>query len=261
MSFQPILPFSGLPGWRLLQGTLDKQLKHFASSPLLSREKSYFEENISKVQTAADLVADRTLLKVALGAFGLEGDIQNRAFIRKVLESDLGDPKSLSARLTDPRYKELAEAFSLSASGKAKTNAPGFAAAILQRYTVQSFEVALGEQDTAMRLAMTAKRELPKLALQDISDTSKWYRAMSQPPIRSFLETAFGLPSDFGKIDIDQQQSILADKALNQFNIGSFSELAQPENLEKVIERFHLRNQVSETSQMTSQSIAIALLS
>ncbi len=53
---------------------------------------AYFEANIGKVETAADLVGDRRLLKVALGAFGMDGEIDKRAFLRKVLEEERGEP-------------------------------------------------------------------------------------------------------------------------------------------------------------------------
>ena len=48
------------------------------------------------MKSAADLVADRRLLKVALGAFGLEGEIDKKAFIRKVLEEGTDRPSGAS---------------------------------------------------------------------------------------------------------------------------------------------------------------------
>ena len=71
--------------------------------------------------SAADLVADRRLLKVALGAFGLEGEIDKKAFVRKILEEGTADPASLANRLTDKSYYKLAEAFGFGDLGGART--------------------------------------------------------------------------------------------------------------------------------------------
>ena len=92
------------------------------------------------IPSAADLVADRRLLKVALGAFGLEGEIDKRAFMRKVLDEGTIDPKAFANRLTDPAFRKLAEAFGFGNPGGARTNEAGFAAKIVAAYKIRAFE-------------------------------------------------------------------------------------------------------------------------
>lgn len=46
--------------------------------PKIRNDEAYFRAKIGSVKTAEQLVSDRRLLKVALGAFGLEADINNR---------------------------------------------------------------------------------------------------------------------------------------------------------------------------------------
>ena len=111
MSFQPTIPLGGVAGWTFLKRTLATQKSAHAASSQLDREAIYFREKIGTIKTAEDLVADRRLLRVALGAFGLSGDLNNRFFIRKVLESSALDTKSLANKLSDKRYGELSPAF------------------------------------------------------------------------------------------------------------------------------------------------------
>ncbi|MEM9576307.1 MAG: DUF1217 domain-containing protein [Pseudomonadota bacterium] len=111
MSFLPITLGSGLSGYNYLTRTRDQQQAIFDRDTLNAREVGIAAEKLQNVQTADDLMADRTLLKVTLGAFGLDEDINNRAFIKKILESDLSDNQSLANRLTDKRYLSLAQAF------------------------------------------------------------------------------------------------------------------------------------------------------
>ena len=79
--FQPVIPVSGLAGWRFLQRTYDSQFETFSKGAVLQRDAEYFRENIGQVRTAEDLTSDRRLLNVALSAFGLQDDINNRYFI------------------------------------------------------------------------------------------------------------------------------------------------------------------------------------
>ena len=89
--FRPAVPAAGLPGWAFLSRTASAQQAAHASSSTLQRDTAYFRANIGSIQSAEELVSDRRLLSVALTAFGLEDDLQNRFFIRKILESDPSD--------------------------------------------------------------------------------------------------------------------------------------------------------------------------
>ena len=86
MTFQPVLPIGGLAGWSLLNRTMERQTELFNQSPQIVRDTAYFEKTIGDIKTADDLVSDRRLLRVALGAFGLQEDIDSRAFIRTIIE-------------------------------------------------------------------------------------------------------------------------------------------------------------------------------
>ena len=111
MTYAPVVPFGGLAGWAFLTRTREAQKTAFASSPAVQRDEAYFRDRIGGISSAEELVSDRRLLSVALGAFGLEDDINNRYFIRKVLEDGTLDPKALGNKLADKRYLELSKAF------------------------------------------------------------------------------------------------------------------------------------------------------
>ncbi len=78
MTFQPVVPLGGYAGWAFLNRTQTAQQSAFDESATIVRQTSYFEENIGNITTAEDLVNDRRLLEVALGAFGLDEDINNK---------------------------------------------------------------------------------------------------------------------------------------------------------------------------------------
>lgn len=260
MSASPIVPMSGLLGWRYLQKTYNQQLERHEGSPLISREIRYFRENISSVSSAQDLVADRTLLKVALGAFGLQQDLNSRAFVRTILESRQDDPKALANRIADDRYKDFTKAFGFSSASGPRTSNKVFTENIVQKYASQSFEIAIGDHSPDMRLALAAQREISALSTEDVSENTKWFKLLGRPPLRRFLETSLGLPSDFGKIDLDQQLATVKSKSLQHFGVKNFENFLDTNVMEKTIRRFHLLSQINANEQMTSASIALQLL-
>ncbi|QFT58360.1 hypothetical protein FIU94_05930 [Sulfitobacter sp. THAF37] len=259
--FQPVVPISGLAGWRFLQRTYDTQFDTFSKGATLQRDAEYFRENIGQVRTAEDLTSDRRLMTVALSAFGLQDDVDNRYFIRKVLEEGVTNEDALANRFSDPRYRELSEAFGFGPGEYLKTGEVDFAEAIITRHLTNSFEVAAGEQDASMRVALYAQRELAELAGGDMSNDAKWFTVMGDPPMRQLFETAFNLPAALGQIDIDQQLQVFKDAAKSVLGSDDLSLFTAPEARDDLITKFVVRDQIrSFSAGMSGTSIALTLL-
>lgn len=248
MSFAPVLPFGGLAGWSFLKRTMEKQAESFHAAPQRQRDEDYFREKIGAVSTAEDLVSDRRLLRVALGAFGLEADINNGFFIRKVLEDGTLTDGALSNRLADKQYRAFSAAFGFGDFVTPRTKLSDFAEGILKDYRARQFERAVGDQNDDLRLALNAERELQKLAKRDASDETLWFTIMGNPPLRQVFETALGLPKSFAALDLDRQLGDMRDRAARQFGDRTVRQFAEPENLEKLLRNFLLRSEVQAVS-------------
>lgn len=245
MSFTPLVPIGGYGGWAFLKRTMETQQQAFQSAPKLQRDEEYFREKIGSISSAEELVADRRLLSVALGAFGLDADIDNKFFIKKVLEDGTLDKGDLANRLADKQYLALSQAFGFGDYTTPRTKISDFADGILDKYRTRQFEIAVGEQNSDMRLAMTAARELPALASKTTSDDAKWYSIMGSEPLRQVFQGAFGLPASFAAIDIDQQLGVLKDKAASFLGDSSAAQFSDPDTVEQLIRRFMALSQVS----------------
>ncbi|GIT91618.1 flagellar basal body rod protein FlgF [Jannaschia pagri] len=238
MTFQPYVPTGGLAGWRFLQNTIASQKDAFSASAVVQRDMEYFREKISDVETPEQLVNDFRLLSVALNAFGLSEDINNKFLIRKVLEEGTLDPEALANRLSDTRYRDMARAFGFGDFPVPNTALSDFPDRIAARYVDQSFEQALGNTNNTMRLALNAQRELVNIAEEDSSNRTKWFRIMGTPPLRQVFEGAFNLPTSFGTLDLDRQLTVFEERTEAAFGTSDISELAQPETLERLLDRF-----------------------
>lgn len=259
MSFTPVVPMSGYAGWAFLQRTLDQQKAAYDASPAMQNDEAYFRDRIGSITTAEDLVSDRRLLKIALGAFGLGEDINNRFFIEKVLDEGAQDKTALANKLTDERYLALAEAFGFDNVTSPNTKRDNFAEDILARYSDQRFEAAVGEQNSDMRLALNAQRELGLLADKTGSDLAKWYTVLGTTSLRNVFETAFGLPSSFGSIDLDQQVRQMQDKFQKLTGSELLSTLSDPDMMDRLLKRFLTMSQINGSGN-TATSPALQIL-
>lgn len=98
---------------------LKQSMTRVAQQPDVTGNAAYYKENIGKVKTVDDFMKNDRLYQYAMKAYGLEDMIYAKAFMKKVLQSDLSDPNSYANKLTDKRYQEFAAAFSFSSSDAA----------------------------------------------------------------------------------------------------------------------------------------------
>lgn len=260
MSFQPILPSGGYVGWRFLERTIERQQAQHAATPMAQRDEARFREKIGQIDNARALTNDRQLLRVALTAFGLKDDLPNRAFIQRVLESPTSERGSFVNRLADRRYQAMAAAFGFGEAEGPRTREPDFADRVLAQFRDRSFEAAVGEQDSSMRMALALQRDLAEIAQREGSDRAHWLRVLGTPNLRKVFETAFALPSAFGAQGLDRQVEIMQRRSRAAFGESSISQFTDSDKRQALIRRFFIGEQVSQVSTMSRSSTALALL-
>lgn len=261
MPFSPAIPLTGLSGFRFLEQTQDRQRALFDQSPDLQREIDYFLEVAPEITSASELVGDRRALAVVLGAFGLDEDINKGAFIRKVLEEGTLDRRAFANRLVEPAYREMSAFLGFGDTGgllvfeNTRLN-------LVDRYRERQFELAVGEVDLDMRLALNFKREAAQIAASSPSGTTGWLRMLGSPPLRQVVESALVLPSEFALIDLDQQVAEIADRAERIFGIADPTDLQDSSIVDTMVDRFLIRQQAlnGAVSSTTRGSVALSLL-
>ncbi|WP_281981061.1 DUF1217 domain-containing protein [Thalassorhabdomicrobium marinisediminis] len=261
MSFQPVVPLGGYTGWLFLQRTADTQKAAFNDSAPVQRATETFREKIGDIKTAEQLVNDRELLSVALGAFGLDEDLNNTYFIQKILEEGTTDDDALANRLADPRYAAFSDAFGFGTiGGVGRTGYSFFADEIIDRYEAKQFEKAVGNQNNDMRLALNLGPALDEIVEAGGTNNGQWFGMMGNKPLRSLVQTALGFPSSFAAIDLDKQLEQFKERAQATFGTDTLADLTEPENQEKLIRLYMLRSQSNAFAGTSSASIALTLL-
>ena len=261
MTYEPVLPISGYAGWTFLKRTMAKQTESFVKSPEIKRDEDYFRANIGKITNAADLVKDRRLLKVALGAFGLDADINNKAFIEKVLKDGTLNTAALANRLADKQYLKLSAAFGFGDFSVPSTKLSDFPDKIITAYRAREFEAAVGDKDGDLRLALNAERELATLATRSTSEPVKWFGILGNSALKQVFTKALGLPASISAIDLDQQLQVFQDRTATLFGDRSIGQFSDKTKVEALIRRFLVRSQADQVaSQSGSGAAALAML-
>ena len=246
---------SGIAGWRVLERIETRQVEATAKDPVIQRATTYFRDNLTEDMTAEDLVGDYKMLQVALGAFGLEDDIANKAFIRKVLESDIGDRASLVNRLSDKRYLKLAQEFQSLDDTEATSEA------VTEAYVQRQFEKRVGEGNESYRLALNARNEMKDFANRTSSDKTMWYEVLGNEALREVFQTAFGFGSAIANLSVDRQLEDFMSASERILGSSSFTEIGTDEVIDRLVTRYLALSQVQSATSSNRYSAALTLLS
>jgi len=100
---------------------LPKTLARVGAEADVSSAAKYYQANIGKVTSVDQFLNDPRLFSYAMNAYGLSDMTYAKAFMKKVLTSDLSDGTSFVNKLTDPRFSAFAKAYQFSADGTVAT--------------------------------------------------------------------------------------------------------------------------------------------
>lgn len=109
--------------YAILSKDMKTSLDRVASQSTVKSNADYYAANINKVKDVDDFLGNYKLYSYAMDAYGLSDMTYAKAFMKKVLESDLTDANSFANKLADSRYKTFAAAFNFhTAAPQAQTS-------------------------------------------------------------------------------------------------------------------------------------------
>lgn len=226
--------------FQALTNNLTKAVQRTADAPQNARDEEYYLENIGKIKTIDDFLADDRIYRYAMKAFGLGDMAYAKGLMRKVLEGGVDKSDSFANKLSDSRYKDFATTFNFARYGSATTSFDRTQKPIVEKYVRQSFEEEQGAQDENLRLALYFQRKAPTL--------TNAYQVLADPALLKVVQTAIGLSSDSSSMPIDKQAEIIASKV-------DFEALKDPEKLQSFLTRFTSLADVASSSATAASSI------
>ena len=212
-------------------------------------------------ETPDDILLDRSFREATFNMLGIPQTVAARGLAERVLESDPNDPGSFAKLFPDDRFKPLTELFTFTPAETTRTYPEGFVDQVVRNYLDRQFEIQVGEVDPDMRVALSLERELTQVTRTSGSNDAQWFSIMSSPPLRQVFEGAFRLPSSFGSIDIDQQLSVLKDRADQFYGTSEVAEFLEPETLDTLRQNYLISRSIQTIGTSSDASIASAILS
>lgn len=259
MTFQPVIPLSGVAGWNFLQSTYDKQLQVFSDSAQIKNDREYLEQTLSKPVSVDDLISDRRLLRVTLTAFGLAGEETKGGLVRKVLQDSQDPDSTFLKRLNNPAYTEFANVFGTSNGSIALSSTK--ISEIANQFETASFEIAVGDVDGDQRISLNYQSSIADLVGETSSEDAILFRLLGSRPAQALLSTALNLPDSVQKLPIERQAEILKDALNRQIGVTDLNQLKEPETVNRLVRRYHaIRSAQNGPDISTPGAVALTLL-
>jgi hypothetical protein len=172
--------------YRMYTADFAKTTQRTLSDPIVAREQAYYRENIGKVTSVDEFLKDQRLYAYAMKAHGLEDMTYAKAFMRKVLESDVTDSSSFVRKLVDQRYLTFARSFNFGEDGAVATGTP-----IVQDKSDLAETVGLySEQRVRKGTAVASEVEYYQARMASITSADQF---VSDNRLFKFALTAYGI--------------------------------------------------------------------
>src|SRR6186713_2084542 len=246
----------------------------------VAREAAYYKANIGKVKTVDDFMKDYRLYHYATKAYGLEDMAYAKAFMKKVLESDLSDANSFVNKLVDKRYQEFAAAFSFNGSATPVAQTENQTDEMIGLYTATKksqvdaladdsnyYSTEIGKISNADQLLDNDRLRNYVYSAYGI-DQSKWPRDTISQVLRSdpsdpnsYVNTTFASQLSGLNAQLAQAQS---DAGAADLKISDYTkQLSQPGadvnqlNIQILVEKYHLELSTKSISSLSGQIATI----
>jgi len=227
--------------YRMIAADLTKSIDRVRNQPMVQRETEYYLENITKVKSIDDFMADDRLFRYAMKAHGLEDMAYAKAFMVKALEGGIDDKDSFANKLTDKRYADFVETFNFVRYGEATTAFTRAQQGTVDKYLRQTLEEDAGKQNEGGRLALNFAR--------NAADINSPYDILANTAYAKVVRTVLGLPDSFATADIDKQAAMIEDRI-------DLEDFKDAEKLDKFLSRFTTMWEIQNPSSTGSPSIA-----
>ncbi|UPJ30956.1 DUF1217 domain-containing protein [Bradyrhizobium sp. CW1] len=242
----------------------------------VAREVAYYKAHIGNVKSVDDFMKDYRLYHYATKAYGLEDMAYAKAFMKKVLESDLSDANSFVNKLVDKRYREFAAAFSFNGSATPVAQSENQTDEMIGLYTATRksqvdalagdsnyYSAEIGNISSADQLLNNDRLRNYVYSAYGI-DQSKWSRDTISQVLRSdpsdpnsYVNTTFA--SQLSGLNADLAQARSDVTAANSRIADYTAQLSQPGanvtqlNVQILVEKHHLESYASSISSLSEQ--------
>ena len=204
-----------------------KDIALTAKTPEVKGVVAAFTAAVNKASSLNQALANPTVMKVLLTASGMSDQLGYTALATKALTSDLSDPKSLVNRLSDKRWKTLAETYNFASNGMAALQSPKAIAAIAQQYAKAVWQTNADSVAPGLTNALYFKANAGGVTSVD--------QILGDPSLRTVVTTALGIPLEIAFQPLTTQEKAITSRL-------DISKLQDPKFVEQFTQRYLIAN-------------------
>lgn len=223
----------------------------YVSTGAAKKEIEYVKQQIEAMKTPEDLYKNYRVMRFVLSAYGLESELKYPGKIKKVLESDMTDSSSLANRLRDARFREVASALQIKATGLATLKDSATLDKLVGKYGVNEYEKSFEKQNPAIREGL--------YFLRNIGKVTSAYEILSDPVLSKVVRTVLGLPDQIALQPIETQAALITKRLdIKQFATAAASGTSgtQKTNAEADLKEFTTALSIADGAAAAAKTIA-----
>ena len=230
-TLQTLLPIvSNLSRWQTMA----------ANTPAAKTATAYFEANIGKVTSAADLVKDPRLFGYAMTAFGMSDRTYAKSLMTQAMTGGITNTSSLANKISDANIYAFTQAFDFGDNGSSITSSQTLVAQVVAKYNEATLETQQGQSNTGVQLALHF--------LANATNIKTSYDILADKNMLSVVQTALNISPESAFQDIDTQ----AAQITKQLNVADFQE---PTKLTKFVQKFAAQYDVQQSQANTPTNV------
>ncbi|MFT4096317.1 MAG: DUF1217 domain-containing protein [Rhodoblastus sp.] len=170
----------------------------------VATQTKYFQDNIGKATSAADLVKNQRLFAYAMKAFGLGDRVYAKGLMTQVLQQGVGSSSTLAYKLNDPNVLAFAKAFDFASKGAQTTQSDALVKSVVDQFTQNALETDQSNQNAGVGLALYFQRKAPTI--------TSVYSILADKKLLNVVQTALDISPMTAVMPIDSQAAMLKKK-------------------------------------------------
>ena len=194
---------------------------------------AYLREKWGTIEENLDFILDPDLMDIVLSAFDIDKGTTSTEFFASMVISNPNDDRSLVSLYNDDRWSALVDLMGSFSNVGGNTGDAAFQQELIEKYEAKRFEIAVGEQDQSMRLALNFER-----LIDEFTEKDNWFLLLGDQPMRLVLDAAFNMPSGFINLDIEEQNEAYGDAARQILGGDTPEVFKDPDKVTEILRRF-----------------------
>jgi Protein of unknown function (DUF1217) len=221
-----------------------QDLKVTGAQPAVQEAIKQFTQAVNSAKNVTQLLSNPAVMNVLLTANGMQDQIGYTALATQALTSKLSDPNSLANKLTDTRWKTLAQTYNFASNGLSAIQNPTAIASIAAAYTKATWETSEDAVTPGLSKALAFKSLASTITSVD--------QILGNPTMRTVVTTALGIPEQIAFQSLNaQEQSISTRLDIKRFQ--------DPKFVESFTQRYLIANAGSASSSSTPDLTTLAV--